>query len=701
MKKTKKIIAIILIIFIFSTILNVPKIEVKASNTMDVLYIGNSKTFYNIFPRMYRKLSIAAGKTDPRLKAIVAGGRALQEHATKLESIYTSKGNLRNYSDANKYSTKLGYAYKNEDEYNAYVSAFSKNWSYIVLQEKTNSAKNENEMYESSQRIINILKKYGKNKDFKIIYNAIWGKYPDTNKYKTYDEQLQMLKIEQNKINITNKNVADKTGGVVSYSGQAIYNYLKEYRSKGYSSMYISDKNHPTQAASYMAACCLYAAMYNQTPVGINYKGNVKDAKSNPIINLNYPANHSVNDSDFTGRKELGELNDRTIRETQYIAEKTMIKKSPIINSIVSSNTNYTNRAITITVNAQENAFDLDANSYSWDGQRTWVPNNSVTVGVNSTYTVYVRDILGNISAASIQVSNIDTTLPKITSINYSTTEKTNQSIVITVNAIDNESGILGYSWDKGNTWTMNNTFEVSNNGEYTVYVKDKAENITGQNIVVSNIDKTQPIGTVNYSTTEKTKGPVIVTINSNKELQNISGWTLSQDKKSLTKMYTKNTKETLEIIDLIGNKNTVIIEINNIEEELKITSSKYKIYEGYIINIKPETKVSVVKSDIKSNKEYEIQKTDGTKLTENDIVATGYKVKFAAGETYEIVVNGDVSGNGKITITDVAKIKKHIINTETLTGAYLKAGDVNGNDTITITDLAKIKKVVIGLENL
>ena len=395
------------------------------------------------------------------------------------------------------------------------------------------------------------------------------------------------------------------------------------------------------------------------------------------------------------------------------------------------------------------------------------------------------KDIAGNYNQEeAIKIIMIDKDAPIIQSITLSTTEITDSDLILKVNATDS-SGIEGYSWDEQKTWLNYNQVIVKSNGIYKVYVKDRVGNISSKTIEITNIDKTLPKGEVTYSTAEYTNQDVTVTINVDKQVQAINGWTLSEDKKVLTKKYTQNTEETVTITDLAGNRSIVTVKIANIDKEapvigeitlstkeitnqdveitvnatdaisgiegyswdekqtwntvnkvnaktngiytiyvkdkagnissktikitninkepekLAISATKYKVDGNYIINIKPETKVSEVKNDVKSNREYEIQKTDGTKLTENDIVATGYKVKFATGEAYEIVVNGDVSGDGKITIIDVAKIKKHIINTETLTGAYLKAGDINGNDTITITDLAKIKKVVIGLENL
>lgn len=280
------------------------------------------------------------------------------------------------------------------------------------------------------------------------------------------------------------------------------------------------------------------------------------------------------------------------------------------------------------------------------------------------------------------------------------------------INVENGTKGILGKKEENGETYY---TLLVTNtqSGRQVVTIgqgqyKDIAGNYNQEEAIkIIMIDKDAPIiQSITLSTTEITDSDLILKVNAT-DSSGIIGYSWDEQKtwSSYNQVIVKsNGIYKVYVKDSVGNISSKTIEITNIKKEpekLTISATNYKIDGNYITNIKPETKVSEVKKDVKSNREYEIQKTDGTKLTENDIVATGYKVKFATGETYEIVVNGDVSGNGKITITDVAKIKKHIINTETLTGAYLKAGDVNGNDTITITDLAKIKKVVIGLENL
>ena len=84
----------------------------------------------------------------------------------------------------------------------------------------------------------------------------------------------------------------------------------------------------------------------------------------------------------------------------------------------------------------------------------------------------------------------------------------------------------------------------------------------------IDTTDNTPPKVTVEYSTQSLTKESVTVTIKADEKLQELEGWTLSSDKKELSKEYSENTTETVIVKDLAGNEVEVDIEINNIEEE-------------------------------------------------------------------------------------------------------------------------------------
>lgn len=73
---------------------------------------------------------------------------------------------------------------------------------------------------------------------------------------------------------------------------------------------------------------------------------------------------------------------------------------------------------------------------------------------------------------------------------------------------------------------------------------------------------------TVTYDPTSQTTGRVIATIKTNKEVNKVEGWTLSEDEKTLTKEYSKNAEETVHLVDKDGMTKDVTIKITNIVPE-------------------------------------------------------------------------------------------------------------------------------------
>lgn len=93
--------------------------------------------------------------------------------------------------------------------------------------------------------------------------------------------------------------------------------------------------------------------------------------------------------------------------------------------------------------------------------------------------------------------------------------------------------------------------------------------------------------------------------------------------------------------------------------------------------------------------------------LTANDeentgIVATGNKIAaYVDGELVsikEVVIYGDVNCDGKITMSDLLSVNRHVIGTIKLSEAKLAAGDVNRKgDGATMSDLLAINRHLIG----
>lgn len=88
------------------------------------------------------------------------------------------------------------------------------------------------------------------------------------------------------------------------------------------------------------------------------------------------------------------------------------------------------------------------------------------------------------------------------------------------------------------------------------------------ETIVELTRDSNLPICTVSYSTEELTNENVVVTIQSNKEIEQVSGFALSEDKKTLTKEVSQNESQKIAIRDLSGNSMEMEYSVENIDKE-------------------------------------------------------------------------------------------------------------------------------------
>lgn len=71
---------------------------------------------------------------------------------------------------------------------------------------------------------------------------------------------------------------------------------------------------------------------------------------------------------------------------------------------------------------------------------------------------------------------------------------------------------------------------------------------------------------TVTYNPKIETTKDVTVTIKTNKKVNKVDGWTLSEDGLTLTKVFSKNAKEVVHLVDLDNMKKDVEVVVNNIK---------------------------------------------------------------------------------------------------------------------------------------
>ncbi len=361
----------------------------------------------------------------------------------------------------------------------------------------------------------------------------------------------------------------------------------------------------------------------------------------------------------------------------------------------------YTNGNVTVKIKANEQIQEIEGWTLSSDKQILTKEYND-----NTEETITVMDLVGNETNANIRINKIDRESPTIRLSQNGTTEAVKEAN-IEVTATDNLSGIksIKYLWsieseDVGEN-NITNVLEEENEiatpeatGEYYLWVlvEDNAGNKNKLRSNVFMLDNTAPVGEVTYNIS-KDKDMCLVTIKSNKELEEIEGWTLTSDRLTLTKKYYENTEETITIKDKIGNTAAIKIEITGIEVPT-FNVQGYKINGLYIRNIQPQTVYSNFIKNIVTNQSYEIKEGNIT-ITGIDKIKTGQKL-ILKNTTYTLVVTGDINGDGDIKLSDLSTLKMQLIGKRSLTGASKEAGDINEDGDIKLSDLSKMKKILI-----
>ncbi len=66
---------------------------------------------------------------------------------------------------------------------------------------------------------------------------------------------------------------------------------------------------------------------------------------------------------------------------------------------------------------------------------------------------------------------------------------------------------------------------------------------------------------------------------------------------------------------------------------------------------------------------------------------------------SFTLSVQTDLSGDGKFSIIDIAKLQRHIVLIETLSNAAQKSADLNNDGRISLLDLSKLQRKLLGIE--
>ena len=274
------------------------------------------------------------------------------------------------------------------------------------------------------------------------------------------------------------------------------------------------------------------------------------------------------------------------------------------------------------------------------------------------------------------------------------------------------------------------NKHKFTENGEFTFEYLDEDGFEEKEVAKVDWIDNEGPDVKIEFTHNEEnhtTQANII----SNEEMQSVEGWTLSEDKKTLSKIYSESATETFKVKDELGNETEVKVTVTINKptpdpepepqpepepepqpepqpdpqpQEITITSQIYEITDNKkITKIQPSSTVGQFKNNITTNAtNVKILDKNNNELRDTNLIGTGSKIKLDDNNIYTIIVTGDTNGDAKSDIKDILAINKHRLNKAKLTGEYLDAGDVNKDGKCDIKDILQINKFRLGkIKNL
>lgn len=283
----------------------------------------------------------------------------------------------------------------------------------------------------------------------------------------------------------------------------------------------------------------------------------------------------------------------------------------------------------------------------------------------NTEEKISLTDLVGNVAQAEIKIENIDTEVPNIL-VTYEKVEGTNVKVTLVSN--EELQQLEGWTLSEDKKELVK---QYEKQTEDEVLVKDLAGNETTVQISITDFT-----AQVTYSSIEPTKENVNITITSDRELKELEGWILSENKMSLTKEATENVKWAVNISDKDGNLTTVKVEVNNIDKnppEIEVNYSTTEL-------TKEEIKVTLTSNEA-------MQELEGWTLSKDKLTL---EKAYKENVQQEIEVK-DLLGNAKkVNIV----IENYDTTPENIEVSYNTKEPTKENVTATITSKVALQEL-------
>ena len=145
--------------------------------------------------------------------------------------------------------------------------------------------------------------------------------------------------------------------------------------------------------------------------------------------------------------------------------------------------------------------------------------------------------------------------------------------------------------------------------------------------------------------------------------------------------------------------------------DELKTNSSMndvvnkggYSYSDSYVI-VPLETTATHMITAIKTAGGNATITRDGNSISGQEKLGTADVINITVGSesrSFRIIVKGDVNGDGSVSAIDYVKVRKHLMNSGSLSGSFGIAADINNDGNIGAIDYVKIRKYIMGTGTL
>lgn len=229
----------------FDAPLTLKKPAEPVKESPEVLFLGNSFTFYNDLPQTFLELSYEGG-FSPEVYDYTEGYYQLRMFADPQDELGAEVYDaLENYS-----------------------------WDYVILQDHSllPAIQAEELMYPAART----LDKMAKDAGGCSVFLMTWA-YRDGYDLSEMGLDTQATREEmQTQLSKSYTAIADELDALLCPAGIAFMRSIAQHPDIDLWDE--EDGQHPSEAGSYLAACCMYATIYNESPVGLTYLAENLDA---------------------------------------------------------------------------------------------------------------------------------------------------------------------------------------------------------------------------------------------------------------------------------------------------------------------------------------------------------------------------------------------------------------------------------------